>query len=447
MTAERVYIGCGAGFAGDRPDGGRAVVEDLARKSGPRFMIYETLAERTLAQAQLRRMNGGPGYLPRLDAFLRPVLETCLKSGIRIVSNFGAADPEGACRRIAALCAEMGLPQPRMVYVLGDDVMTGAARAAIDTARRETGDLVAANAYIGAASVVEALDMGAEIVVTGRVADPSLALGPLVHSFGWGWQDWDLLAAGTLCGHMLECGAQVSGGYFADPGLKDVPDLAHLGFPLAEVAEDGSFVITKPSGTGGCVTLQTVREQVLYEIDDPARYLTPDVVLDLTAVHLSEAGPDRVQVSGARGWPRPDTLRAMACHRGGWLGEAEISYAGPNALPRGRLAAGVLETRLRDLGYARTRVDLIGVNAIADQALPQQALQLPEVRLRLAVAADSAQLAQTALDEVESLYLCGPAGGGGVRRSLVERLTSEPVLIERDLVRTWAIPYPEVANA
>jgi len=451
MTTERVYIGCGAGFAGDRPDAGRTVAQELAGKPGPRFMIYETLAERTLALAQLRRMKGEPGYLPRLDTFLRPVLEICLRHGIRIIGNFGAADPQGACRRIADLCGELGLPLPRLVHVCGDDVMAGPARPALDQGRRQNDgpvnyDLVAANAYIGASSIVEALEMGADIVVTGRVADPSLTLGPLVHSWGWGWQDWDLLAAGTLCGHILECAAQVSGGYFADPGRKEVPDLARIGFPLAEVAADGSFVVTKPVGTGGCVTPRTVREQILYEIDDPAGYITPDVVLDLTAVQVAQAGPDRVRVSGARGRPRPGMLRAMACYRGGWLGEAEISYAGPNALPRGRLAAQVLGDRLRDLDIAENRIDLIGVNAVAGDAVAD-AGAIPEVRLRLAVASDRPDLAQTALDEVESLYLCGPAGGGGVRRSLVERLNSEPILIPRDLVTTSAIAYAEVADA
>lgn len=440
MTVERVYIGCGAGFAGDRPDAGRAVVEALAQKSGPRFMIYETLAERTLAQAQLRRKNGGPGYLPRLEAYLTPVLGLCLDHGIRIIGNFGAADPEGACQRIAALCDHLGLRQPRLFHVTGDDVMTGAARAALDSARTEPQDPVAANVYIGAGSIVEALEQGAEIVVTGRVADPSLSLGPLVHAFGWGWQDWDRLAAGTLCGHILECAAQVSGGYFADPGFKDVPDLTHIGFPLAEVARDGSFIVTKPEGTGGCVTTRTVREQILYEIDDPARYITPDVVLDLTAVRVAEAGPDRVLVSGAKGAPRPQTLRAMACYPGGWLGEAEISYAGPNALARGRLAAEVLTARLQGLGITENRVDLIGVNAIAGTG-PSEVPGLPEVRLRLATRAPDQAGAQLALDEVESLYLCGPAGGGGVRRSLVERLQSEPILIPRDLVPTRAIAF------
>ncbi|GHD20704.1 hypothetical protein GCM10016234_33230 [Tianweitania populi] len=411
-------------------------------------MIYETLAERTLAQAQLRLMNGGPGYLPRTEAFLKPVLEICLSHGIRIIGNFGAADPAAACSRIAQLCNELGLRKPKLAYVAGDNVMDGPARNALDKARMDQRELVAANAYIGAASICEALDDGAEIVVTGRVSDPSLALGPLMHVFKWGWEDWDRLAAGTLCGHVLECAAQVTGGYFADPGIKDVPDLANIGFPVAEISRDGVITISKPSGTGGCVTVSTVREQVLYEIDDPASYITPDVVLDLTNVRIAEAGPDRVTLSGAKGREKPRSLRAMACYKGGWFGEAEISYTGPNAVKRGRLAADILDSRLRKLDIPQNRVDLIGVDAISGScnADPVSLAQVPEIRVRLAVETSTRERAQIALDEVESLYLCGPAGGGGVRNHLVERLSSEPVLIPRELVTSHAVKFDEASH-
>lgn len=446
MTSERVYIGCGAGFAGDRPDGGLAVVQELARRSGARFMIYETLAERTLALAQLRRMNGGPGYLPRLRDYLRPVLATCLAEEIRIIANFGAADPKGACAEVLSLAAELGLPAPRLAYVSGDDVTEGAAREALDAKRKIAGPLVAANCYIGAGGIAEALADGAEIVITGRVSDPALSLGPLVHAFGWAWDDWDLIASGTLCGHLLECSTQVTGGYFADPGKKDVEGLETIGFPIAEVSSDGSFVITKPLNTGGRVDLLTVREQLLYEIDDPANYLTPDVALDMTEVRLAEVGPDRVLVAGAKGKPRPETLRAMVCYRGGWFGEAEISYAGPNAVERGRLAARIVEARLAPMGLEDFRTDLIGISAIFGAEPKPEPATIPEVRLRLAASGATAEVVQAALDEVESLYLCGPAGGGGVRRSLTERLSSEPVLIPRALVRAKAHRFEESAH-
>ena len=209
------------------------------------------------------------------------------------------------------------------------------------------------------------LSRGADVVVTGRVADPSLALGPLIHAFGWAADDWDRLAAGTLVGHLLECGAQVTGGYFADPGVKDVPGMDAIGYPIAEVEADGSFVITKPAGTGGLVDRRTVTEQVLYEIHDPAAYLTPDVVLDLTEVELREVGPDRVRLRGARGRPAPETLKATVCFDGGLLGEAEISYAGPNAAARARLAIDTVKARVarRAPGLA-VRADAVGVVSI-----------------------------------------------------------------------------------
>jgi hypothetical protein len=219
-------------------------------------------------------------------------------------------------------------------------------RRAIASGSDNDKEIVAANVYIGAAGIVEALDAGADIVVTGRVSDASLVVGPLVHSFGWSWTDWDLLACGTLAGHLLECSTQVSGGYFADPGFKDVPDLHDVGFPIAEITAEGDIVITKPVDSGGCVNTRTVKEQIVYEVHDPASYMAPDVILDLADVRVAMVGPDRVRVWGARGRPAPDTYKALVCRYGGWLGEAEISYAGPNAAARGRLALSVLRQRL-----------------------------------------------------------------------------------------------------
>ncbi|HEX8164941.1 MAG TPA: acyclic terpene utilization AtuA family protein, partial [Beijerinckiaceae bacterium] len=369
---KRVYIGAGAGFAGDRTDAAGPVAEALAARDGPRFLIFETLAERTLALAQVeRRRDPARGYNPSLDAFVGPVLKACLENRIRIVSNFGAANPRAAAERIAALAREAGHPEIRVAVVEGDD-LTDALSPEELAARETAGSLlaggppiIAANVYLGAAPIAEALDRGADLVVTGRVADPSLALGPLMHAFGWPPGDWDRLAAGTLVGHLLECGAQVTGGYFADPGVKDVPGMDVIGYPIAEVEADGTFVITKPEGSGGIVDRRTVTEQVLYEIHDPAAYLTPDVVLDLTGVELEEAGAHRVRVRGARGKPAPETLKATVCFDGGLLGEAEISYAGPNAAARARLAIETVKARIaRRAPGLQVRADAIGVVSV-----------------------------------------------------------------------------------
>jgi Acyclic terpene utilisation family protein AtuA len=438
----KVFIGAAAGFAGDRSDAGGPVVDALAAQPGPRFLMFETLAERTLALCQLeRRQNPQRGYCPALERLLPPVLARCLASGIKIVGNFGAANPAAAAHRIAKMANSLGLRAPRIAAVEGDDI--AAKLSATDLAAREIGgaslaqsrEIISANLYLGAQPIAHALDRGADIVVTGRVADSALALGPLLHAFRWRADDWNRLAAGTLAGHLLECGAQVTGGYFADPGYKDVPDLAEVGYPIAEIDEAGEIVITKPAGTGGVVDRLTVIEQLLYEIHDPSAYLAPDVVLDLTDVDVAEIGKDRVRVSGARGRPAPETLKAIVYIDGGFLGEAEISYAGPNASARARLAAEVVRQRLRKrLPYLTVRVDAIGVLSVSgagDNPPDLRGAQANDIRLRFAAqSADAAQI-EMMLDEVEALYCAGPAGGAGVRRRITPRLASASCLIER----------------
>lgn len=449
MPIDTVHIGAGAGFAGDRPGAAVAVAEALAaaaQQGLPAFLIFEMLAERTLALAQLeRRRDPDAGYSANLAALVQPVLALCLQHNIRIVGNFGAANPPAAARRLQAMAHELGLPDTKIAVISGDDLSARLTPAEL-TARETDGALlqgrtaiVAANAYLGAQPIAEALAAGAQIVVTGRVADPSLVLGPLAYAFGWQWNDWDRLAAGTLVGHLLECGPQVSGGYFADPGLKDVPDLDRLGYPVAEVTADGTAVITKPQGSGGVVDLRTVKEQILYEIHDPAAYLTPDVVLDLTGVELAQQGPDRVAVTGARGHARPETLKATVCFENGWFAEAEISYAGPNATARARLAIDIIRKRMAALQPdLNIRADIIGVvSSFGDSAgsdLAAAATESDDVRVRFAARHADAEIAKRLLAEVEALYVAGPAGGAGVRRYLVPQLASASCLIERDLV-------------
>jgi hypothetical protein len=440
MTPIPLAIGCAAGFSGDRPDAAGPVVETLARRGQPAVLMFETLAERTLALAQLaRRANPDGGYEPLLDDMLRPVLGRCLEHGIRIVSNFGAANPSGAARRILAMARELGIRAPRIAVVHGDDLSGPAHRALL---RAELGEridaieIVSANAYLGAEPIAAALSAGAEIVVCGRVADPSLALGPLIAHYGWGLDDWDRLGPGTMAGHLLECGAQVTGGYFADPGVKDVPDLANVGFPIAEIDASGRCVVGKAERTGGLVNERTVKEQLLYEIHDPAAYVTPDVVADISEATVRTIGPDRVALEGVRGHPRPERLKVTVCHDGGWIAEGEISYAGPGAEGRARLAGDVLRRRLEGLAI---RVDLIGsVSVFADDAgrmlreTPASAMR--DVRVRVAARSDERVEAERLTREVTALYCCGPAGGGGVRTALRPRLETLSCYVPRDAV-------------
>lgn len=441
MNQGVLRVGCAAGFSGDRTDAARPVVDALIASGGPSVLIFETLAERTLALAQIaRRASPELGYEPLLDELLRPVLGDCLAHGIRIVSNFGAANPQGAARRIAALAYELGLAAPRIAVVSGDDVSGADQRDALDRGLQGAlagRELVSANAYLGAEPIAAALVAGAQIVVCGRVADPSLTVGPAMAHFGWAPDDWARLGRATMAGHLLECGAQVTGGYYADPGLKDVAGLARLGYPIAEIDANGECVITKPAGSGGRVDEHIVKEQLLYEVHDPAAYVTPDVVADLSHAQVEQVGPDRVRLTGVSGHPRTESLKVNACFASGWLAEGEISYAGPRAEGRARLAAEVIRERLA--GCGPLRVDLIGVASVmADDAGHWLATRADsgatDVRLRIALRHTDRAQAERLTREMVALYTCGPAGGGGVRTSLRPTLGTLSFLMPRSFI-------------
>lgn len=438
---ENIRVGSGAGFSGDRLDAPAPVVQSLVAAGGPAAIMFETLGERTLALAQLAKLeNPERGYEPLLERMLAPILAACLDHRITILGNFGAANPQAAARAILALGRRLGCRPMKIAVVSGDDIAAAGLLPQLqaeDGSVLQTGPVISANAYLGAAPLVEALAAGADIVVTGRVADPALALAPFIHHHGWSFDDLPRLASGTLAGHLLECGAQVTGGYYADPGIKDVPDPHFIGFPIVEMAADGSFVVGKAAQTGGLVDRHTVTEQILYEIHDPAAYLTPDVTLDVTGVALAGDGRDRVRVSGAAGHARPERLKVTVGLDGGWLGEGEISYAGPNAVARARLALDVVRRRLGS--GLRMRGDIIGLASVfnddAGTWLAQQTAEPTDVRLRIAVASEDRAEADRAHEEVLALYTCGPAGGGGVRGSTKRRIATDSGYIPRDLVK------------
>jgi hypothetical protein len=380
---------------------------------------------------------------------MQAVLAACRARGTRIVTNAGAANPGAAGRRVLEVARALGLAGTRIAVVTGDDVLALLRRGETPSRERAALDalgerVVSANAYIGIEPIVEALAGGADVVITGRAADPSLFLAPIVHAFSWASTDWARLGQGTLVGHLLECAGQVTGGYFADPGVKDVPGLARLGFPLAEVAEDGSAVITKVEGSGGRVSEATCKEQLLYEIHDPSRYVTPDVVADFTGAALADAGPDRVSVRGATGAERPGQLKVAVGYRDGFIGEGQISYAGPGAVARARLALEIVAERLRLIGARcrETRFDLVGVDALHGARLSGGA-QPYEVRARVAGRADTAGEAARIGREVEALYTNGPAGGGGAAWSIREVVAVAELFLPRGAVVTQ-VEYLEV---
>jgi len=372
---------------------------------------------------------------------MRALLPACRKAGTTMITNMGAANPRAAAERTLALARELGLQGLKVACIEGDDV--SALVLSNQPFMDEPGTLadidipvVGMNAYLGADAIAPALAAGADVIIGGRLADPSMFLAPLAHRFGWDATDMARMGAGTLVGHLLECGMQVTGGYFADPGVKDVANLAACGYPIAEVQSDGSAVITKLADTGGCVTPATVKEQLLYEVHDPARYLTPDVTADFSRVQIAAAGDNRVKVSNAGGTTRPATLKVTVGFDGGFQGEAGVSYAGPAAQERGQLAADIVRERMSRVhgNRADLRVDLIGVSSLFATA-GVRAAEAQDVRLHVALRSRAKEDAELMLWEVESLLCCGPAGGGGYRGVIVPCVMTKSVLIERERVK------------
>ena len=442
MTAKMIRIGCGAGYSGDRIE----PAVELAEKGALDYLVFECLAERTIALAQqARAKDPDAGYDPLLIERMKAVLPAAAARGIRIITNMGAANPLAAARVVRDLAGSLGLRGLTVAAVTGDDVFHEVQSG--DDIVSETGQpvrslgtaLVSANAYIGAGPIAEALGTGARVVIAGRVADPSMFVAAAVHTFGWPLDAWTLIGRGTVAGHLLECAGQVTGGYFADPGYSDVDALARLGFPIAELSDDGSTVITKVQGSGGRVTEATCKQQLVYELHDPRAYVTPDVVADFSRVHVRELASDRVVVEGADGRARTTTLKVALGYADGFIGEGQISYAGPGAVQRARLAQAVVTARLHDTGvrYDELRADLIGVDALHGDRLSagrSSGLEPYEVRLRVAARTRTRQDAVRIGNEVETLYTNGPAAGGGVTKSVRDVLAMASTLMPRDRV-------------
>jgi hypothetical protein len=432
-------VGVGAGTSDDR----MVPAVDLARHGELDYLVFECLAERTVARENLaRQKDPEKGYTPRLEERIELVLPDCRRNGTKIVTNMGAANPPAAARVVRRLAKELGLGELRCGVVMGDDV-SELVRKLPELRLLESGEplesilprMASANAYLGADLIAKALGTGADVVLTGRVGDPSLFLACAMHHHGWSYEDWPLVAAGTTAGHLLECTASVSGGCFADPGKKEVEDLVHLGYPLGEIGADGSVVITKLERNGGRVDHATCAEQLIYEIHDPAEYITPDCVLDITGVTLEEVGRNRVAVTGTRARPRTPTYKVTVGYFDGYIGEGQVSYGGINAVARAKLSAEVVKQRLADRGfsYKEMRVDLIGMTSVHGEV--PGAPEPYEVRLRIAVRTDDRKAAEAVGFETRAMHMHGPAGGGGGSDPVVrEILAVQSVLLARELV-------------
>ncbi|MGY2319170.1 acyclic terpene utilization AtuA family protein [Pseudomonas sp. SDO5522_S412] len=432
-------IGSGAGYSGDRIE----PAVELAEQGDLDYLVFECLAERTIALAQQARISDPQGgYDPLLSERMRRVLPFVGRPEgrrrLRVITNMGAANPVAAAVEVRRIASELGL-NLKVLAVVGDDVLEtlrAQPEQLLDNGQTlgSLGErLISANAYLGADGIIDALRAEADVVITGRVADPSLFLAPQMFEFGWAADDWQRLGRGTLVGHLLECAGQVSGGYFADPGFKDVDDLARLGFPLAEIDADGEALITKVAGSGGRVSRATCTEQLIYEVHDPAAYLTPDVCADFSQVAFTEEAVDRVRAHGASGRPRPEALKVSVGYLDGWIGEGQISYGGPGAVARAQLARDVVLKRLELTGVRMqdVRAELIGVDSLHG---PRSTVEPWEVRLRIAARCAERSEAVRVGNEVETLYTNGPSGGGGASKSLRQVVAVASLLLPRHAV-------------
>lgn len=453
-----VRLGSATAWSRDRFEPARALLDggDLD------YLCFETMSEVTMSAAQASRLEGGasPLYDPYLVARMGPILRQAKEQGVRIVTNQGWLDPVGAARRLAELAGELGLGTLRIAAVDGGILTDRIAEMGVSFV--ETGEpvgasrdrIVSAEAYMGAAGIAEALARGADVVVTTRVADACLYLGPLIHELGWSIDDHRRMARGMVIGHLMECGAQICGGYFADPGYKDVPGLADLGNPIAEVSEERAVLSMVP-GSGGLLSPATCKEQLLYEVGDPAAYLCPDCVADFTRVSFEEIGPNEVEVaidvSGAG--PRPSTLKALVGLREGFMTEEMVIFAGPGALARARATEALLTERFRkvDLQADELRFDYLGIDAVHREASPPDGREPYEVILRVALKTSSRAEAEKLRREIDPLAVNGLAGTGkwstnspGSRVRPVVGLRS--CLVDRDLVPTQVTIVEAIAT-
>ena len=433
-----IRIGSGAGYAGDRLEPALELIE----KGNLDYISFECLAERTIAIGQQAKLKDPTkGYNGLLEHRMEKALPLCWEKKVKLITNMGSANPEAAAAKCVEIARKHGLTGMKIACVTGDDLLPSIDKY-MDATVWETGEalsklpgeIVSANVYLGVEGILKALADGADVVITGRVSDPAIFMAPIIHEFGWAMDDWDKLGKGTMIGHLLECGGQVTGGYYAEPGKKDVPGVGHLGFPIVEVAEDGSFIITKVEGAGGLVTPHTCSEQIIYEIHDPENYITPDVVADFKQVKFTQIDKDVVKVEGGTGRPRTNTLKVSIGYRDCYIGDGEISYGGPGCLERAKLALEIVKERLELVApgkFDEMKYDLIGCNSLYWN--PDYKYDEPsEVRVRVAGRAKTKAIADLVANEVEALYTNGPAGGCGAVKRTRDIVSVASILVPRE---------------
>lgn len=451
-----ITIGGACGAALDWLEPSRRLLEE-----GLDYAILETIGSAATCQAAKRAHDGGIGYHPYLRDRLELILEPAAEHGTTLVTNAGITDPIGAGRLAMEVADELGV-STQVIAVTGDGCLD-LLRDDADGFDVDVDEAISANAYIGTEELLGALEARGEeydahVVIGGRIADPSLVVAPLVHEFGWDLDDWDRLGKATVHGHLLECSAQVTGGYFCDPPRKQVPDLYRIGYPYVEVERDGTAVLTKPDGTGGRVDRHTVREQLFYEVHDPSEYVTPDVVADFSTVELEEIGPDSVAIRGGTGRPRPSDLKVLVGTIEGYEFEKFIPLGGPNAVSRADVIRETVEKRLEhvfdvDRDGLDLRMEILGVNGLYGDAYDgdrsgygDDENEQEEVILRVAGNAPERRQLEPVLRTV-STTLPGPAGCGVAipyeAGGITEKAEIEPVYVPRERI-TADVDYVEI---
>ncbi len=417
-----VRIGAAQGFYGD------SILPAIqtARSGNVQYLCFDCLAELTMAILQKERQKDPTkGYTRDITVSMQALLPFVREKGIKILTNAGGINPVGAQQEVMRIARELGLKGLKVAVVTGDDILdrlTELRKKGFSLQHMEDGKdiesvldkILFANAYLGVGPIVDALQQGADIVITGRTTDSAQFLAPLVYEFGWSADDWDHLAQGILMGHLLECSGQVTGGNFSG-NWQEVKDLERIGFPVAEVREDGEVVITKPEGTGGLVSVDTVKEQLLYEIHDPAAYVTPDVILDLSGVRLENIDPNRVLVVGARGAQPPDTLKVVMGYPDGWLGQAMAGFSWPDALAKAQAADRIIRKQMELMGlrYEEVQTDYLGYNSLHGPLSKPPVEELNEVYLRVAVRTSKKEDAAKLGRLFPPLALSGPPSMSG----------------------------------
>ncbi len=431
---KKLRIGCGAGFSGDRLQPS----VDLIKEGQLDYLVLECLAERTIALAQKRKLaDPTKGYDALLESRIRTLLPSLVQNKTRLITNMGAANPLAAGYKIIEIAKELSY-NISVAVLTGDDVLNYITLNQDKLSTLETNqllseyDIVSANAYLGYDGILEGLKTNADIIITGRVADPSLFLAPMIYEFNWMEDDWNLLGQGTIIGHLLECAGQVTGGYFADPVMKPVENLSRLGHPIAQIDPEGNLILSKIEGSGGTINSMTVKEQLLYEVINPSEYFTPDVIANFTTVRIRQTPDENIMVDGGTGKIKPPKLKVSIGYKAGYIGEGEISYAGANAYGRAELAAQIVKDRLSDK-IRKIQIDYIGYDSLHKNNNLVRPIPY-EVRLRIAGMTDELEIAELIGNEIEALYTNGPAAGGGVRKYTQQVIGIVSTLIDRNMV-------------